>query len=182
VGYYLWDPESPFERIGGWRGSEAESWRMIHDCIKEYPLLVVRGALRSFFKQLGSFRTGAELTPFLEGTAINAEMQKRFPKEYQRYAQARQQQGRLAAEAFGRLHWWVLMCSAAVSIGIVVRGLWRGSGDTLKLHAFVWAAVVANAAIVGVLSGSDDRYQARLVWLIPFSVLVSLRERRFLKP
>jgi hypothetical protein len=66
------------------------------------------------------------------------------------------------------------VCSAVVSIGILVRGLWSGRADAVKLHAFVWLAVVINAGIMAASSNPDDRYQARLVWLIPFSVLVSL--------
>src|SRR5215472_15355364 len=46
AGYYMWNPDSPLQRIGGWSGSQAESWRLIRDCLREYPLLVARGAAR----------------------------------------------------------------------------------------------------------------------------------------
>jgi hypothetical protein len=174
LGYYLWDPNSPLERTGGWGGSQAESWRVIEDCLREYPVLVLQGAVRTFFIQLGSFRTAADLRPFLEGTAINYEMQRRFPNEYGAYRASRQQQGRLSVDIFTWLHWWVFVFSAVVSIGIVLWDLWNGMMDMATLqHIFVWAAMVSNAAIVSISNEPDDRFQARLAWLIPFSVLVS---------
>jgi hypothetical protein len=45
----------------------------------------------------------------------------------------------------------------------------------------VAVGIVANAFVTGALSGVYDRYQARLIWLVPFvfatSVAVSLRRQ-----
>ena len=41
------------------------------------------------------------------------------------------------------------------------------------------AALVGNAALCGALSGVYDRYQARLVWLVPlFALLVKVNMRK----
>ena len=147
AGYYMWNPDSPLQRIGGWSGSQAESWRLIRDCLREYPLLVARGAARAFASQLGKFDIGVDWGPFLDGTAINDEIRARFPTAYRRYRESLQQQGRLPVDRFAALHWWVFACCAPISIGIVLRGLRRDPTGTAKLHAFVWAAIVCNAAV-----------------------------------
>ena len=173
AGYYMWNPESPLHRIGGWAGSQPESWRLIRDCLSEYPLLVAQGAGHAFVSQLGKFHIGVDWGPFLDGTAIDDEMRERFPTAYRRYRESHQQHGRLPVDPFAALHWWVFACSAPISIGIVLRGLRRDPTRTAKLHAFVWATIGCNAAIVAMLVVPDNRYGARVAWLVPFSVLVS---------
>jgi hypothetical protein len=38
-------------------------------------------------------------------------------------------------------------------------------------------ALFANAAICGVFSNPNDRYQSRIVWLAPFAVMIALLVR-----
>jgi hypothetical protein len=38
--------------------------------------------------------------------------------------------------------------------------------------------VVANAAVTGILSTPHDRYQARVIWLIPLLAMIVLLRRR----
>jgi hypothetical protein len=58
----------------------------------------------------------------------------------------------------------------------VVLGFGRGrlSRGHLVAGALVLAGLLTNAAICGALSAPDDRYQARVVWLIPLLALLAL--------
>lgn len=172
--HYLWNPNSPLQRIGGWQGSSAESWRIIRDSVAEHPWLVAKIGARSFIRQLANFQTFSDPTRFLQGTGINYAMTTYLPAEYPKYAQARQQQGRLREVAFREFHWWVFVCSALASIVIDTLAWRKRMMELALLHTLVGAAVLSNAAIVAVLAQMDDRYQERIVWLVPFSVLVSL--------
>jgi hypothetical protein len=42
----------------------------------------------------------------------------------------------------------------------------------------IFIGVVLNAAICGVLSGPYDRYQARVIWLVPFAAALALYRQR----
>jgi hypothetical protein len=172
--HYLWNPNSPLQRIGGWQGSSAESWRIIRDSVVEHPWLVATIGARSFVKQLVDFQTFSDSTRFVQGTGINYAMATYLPAEYPKYLQARQQQGRLREVAFRDFHWWVFVCSALASIVIGTLAWRKRMMELALLHTLVGTAVIANAAIVAVLAQVDDRYQERIVWLVPFSVLVSL--------
>jgi hypothetical protein len=43
------------------------------------------------------------------------------------------------------------------------------------LPAMIFVALLGNAAICSVISSSNDRYQARLVWLAPLAAGLTLR-------
>jgi hypothetical protein len=46
--------------------------------------------------------------------------------------------------------------------------------DLGRLALTVVLALLANAAVLGILSGPHDRYGARMVWLAPLVVLLLL--------
>jgi hypothetical protein len=63
---------------------------------------------------------------------------------------------------------WTVVASLAL---IVIFGilLWRRWTPRLAgLALVIIPAVLANAFVTGVLSTVEDRYQSRVVWLIPF--------------
>ena len=63
---------------------------------------------------------------------------------------------------------WTVVVSLAL---IVIFGilLWRRWTPRLAgLALVIIPAVLANAFVTGVLSTVEDRYQSRVVWLIPF--------------
>jgi hypothetical protein len=70
----------------------------------------------------------------------------------------------------------VTVCAAALSIALLVSALWGKRIATVQLHGFVWAAVLINAAVIGLLSEPQHRYGARVAWLLPLAVLLSLSE------
>ena len=49
---------------------------------------------------------------------------------------------------------------------MAVSGFWEFAG-------LVLVGVVLNAAVCGMLSGPEDRYQARVVWLVPLLALIA---------
>jgi len=48
----------------------------------------------------------------------------------------------------------------------------RQDGRALSLLMAVVAGLIANAALAGVLSDVHDRYQSRVVWLVPLVELI----------
>jgi hypothetical protein len=70
--------------------------------------------------------------------------------------------------------------SSAIGIGFLV-SFWvsgrlrqvRGPPHLAGLVCWVVFGVVANAAVCGIMSGPHDRYQARVVWLLPALALIA---------
>jgi hypothetical protein len=109
-------------------------------------------------------------------------MKANLPGEYAAFAASRQSTGRLGL----RILFSAMTASVAISVALLAallfasafrRGAFRGTpfGGDSRLQALLWlvlATVIANAAICGALSGPSGRYQSRVVWLLPFMLLV----------
>lgn len=62
----------------------------------------------------------------------------------------------------------LIYLSTVIAIGIIlVLAIWFGWSSVPEIVTFVFVALVLNAGITGVVSGSSSRYQARVVWLLP---------------
>jgi hypothetical protein len=170
----LWGDDSPVARLGGWYESEAESWRMIRDALADYPRRVARSALGAGARQLQTFQMLGEMVPLPDDSPTNRALERYFPHEYESYRRSRQQLNTLPRVRTGRLHWWVVIVSAVLSLCFLAAHLWRGRTEAVRLHALVWLAVLVNASLIGVVTEPHSRYGARIAWLLPLSVLLSL--------
>lgn len=73
----------------------------------------------------------------------------------------------------------IALVSLALLIAVMLVAWRRRDGEMLALTLAVTFALISNAAIAGALSDVHDRYQSRLVWLAPLSVLLAwLRWRK----
>ena len=60
-----------------------------------------------------------------------------------------------------------------ILVGVIALGLARPRyADLAHLAIAVALALLANAAVLGILSGPHDRYGARMVWLATLVVLM----------
>jgi hypothetical protein len=99
-----------------------------------------------------------------------------LPASRAAYLRGRQAQNTLPLEGFTILQFWVVVASAGV-IGISLVGLGRSTpGSFLALFAMTAYVTVINAAVTGVLSMPEDRFQGRVVWMVPFLAALLLWE------
>lgn len=163
---WLWDPDLPFRKLGGWQGIQDEEREVILATLARYPLLHAGTALNDTFEQFISFQTEVSL----DDNAPTLETLGHFtPQLLPRLMSARQQHGAIGVDAINLLHVPV----AALAIAAVVGALAfrRRLGVAPPLAAFcatVLAALLVNAAICGVFSHPVDRYQS---WLTPLALL-----------
>ena len=93
-----------------------------------------------------------------------------------RYVQTRQAQETLHEEFFAALQYWTVLASlVAIGTGLVFVRHW--SGRMTGLTTIIVMAVTTNAAVTGILSNVEDRYQARVIWLVPLLAGVLVLER-----
>jgi hypothetical protein len=105
-----------------------------------------------------------------------------LPRARSSYVKSRQARNALPLDLFSSLQYWTVAASLAVMAALAPL-LWRRhSPRIVGLSLVIVSAVVANALVTGTLSTIEDRYQCRVIWLVPFLaglfVLDWLRQRQ----
>jgi hypothetical protein len=176
---WLWGWNGPFYKLGGWDGYEAEARSIMRDTLRLYPIEHLKTAVSAALQQLVSFRTGEGINANDLHHALPV-LEKLAPNMMPRVRAAAQQNNAFDFTWINRLH----LPAAYLAALILVFTLFRRrdfSTEARTLAATVLLALAANAAICGVLSNPNDRYQARMVMLLPLAVaavLLSHKARR----
>ncbi len=79
----------------------------------------------------------------------------------------RQAQGTLHEEFFTDVQSWTVTASLGVICMWLVFFRRGRSRQLIGLAAVIAFVVITNAAVTGILSNIEDRYQARVIWLVP---------------
>ncbi len=185
---FLWSPDdSPLYRepdgtpleggIPGGAQMAPEAQAILRATVLREPLGVAGAMLRNTLRQLVSVRVGDTLHNRFITVIPGREIAANFPpRELEAYLAGAQKRGALEALAAPFLlpHLPVLLLAALLA----PVALWRAAraGDRLRLGllACVLAGLLGNAFATGALSGPHDRYQARIVWLLPLAVGLAL--------
>lgn len=172
--YYLWAPDSPFNKLGRFYGDRRQYETIVAESLKRYPLQSLAGGLWGSFRQFLMFRTGDGVEP--QEWVLNPLFMAFMPRQYKPYLAARQQRGVLRFPAVNVVHYPLALFSQ-VWLGVV---LWRAAKrrrwNMAALPAFVLAALIGNALVCGMFSGPHDRYQSRLAWVPTLVVLLTARQ------
>ena len=174
---WLWMPYSPFNKLGRFGGTAAESQRIVHDIVVRYPGLVAWGTLRDTAEQLVTFRTGDQLEP--QEWVLRPVFQHLIPRQMDSYMGARQQQGKIHFPLVNAVHVPVAALALLALIMGLAFTLHRRRWGAAVFLGFILMALFGNALICGALSSPHDRYQSRLVWLPVLALALLWAEGRF---
>jgi hypothetical protein len=172
---WLWG-DSPLRALGGWQAFEPEGRRIILRSMARYPGMHIRTAARATALQLVRLATGEGL-----GSADNwhvREMLRQYaPASIAAFAASRQEHGAFNFNIINAVHVpLALLASALLPVCIV---LYRRRSPQLALFAATALfALVANAAICGIFSNPNARYQARIAPLAGLAALMLMLELR----
>lgn len=174
---WLWNTStSPFARLGGFKGLEAESASIVSQSIRREPIANLAAALRDAAVQFVEFQTGDGLVK-----------QKWVPVPKYRIAiplkaEASAAGVRKSEAAFLPLN-FLHVSVGLLSLAALCWLLWdaRRNRDWRRgtLIGFVLLALAGNAFICGVFSGPHGRYQSRIMWLATFTVVLAARPGAF---
>jgi hypothetical protein len=157
-----------------------EEMAVVFGALREYPREELRISAAHFWEQLLSYGVYS----YDANAWILESFDAVLPGKAAEYRRSRQAQGRLDEDFFSSVQDWAVLAS------LFVIGLWAILGRRLwsrrlaGLTAVVTYVVLANAALAGTFSNLEDRYQARVIWLVPLLSLVFLLtwlDRRFSK-
>lgn len=164
---FLWSGDSPLHQAGGPKIISTEAGAIIAATLRHEPTGVIQAAAVNALRQLGRFDSGDGLEPWT--AQVTPWLARDFPAgEVARYAQARQQAGRLTLPS------WLVWTHRAVALAGVAGCLtllpqaWPRRGPALGFLIAVLLVLPVAATVTGSLSGPHDRYQSRLMWLPPF--------------
>ena len=131
--------------------------------LRTYPRAQLSKSASNFWQQLSTFEIGFDSNHWMV-----QQFDEVLPSGKARFLQSRQAANDLPFDFLSMVQNWTVVVSLAL---IVVFGilLWRRWTPRLAgLALVIIPAVLANAFVTGVLSTVEDRYQSRVVWLIPF--------------
>ncbi len=151
--------------------------------LRAYPEAQTRKSAENFGRQLISFGY-RDLGP---NSYVLEEMDLAFPGSRASYLRGRQSRDAMPREWFGAVQNWVVMGSVVVIVllgaGFGLGRFWqaRPGGRLGWLAVVIITVVVGNAALTGPVSMVDDRFEARVIWLVPLLAglfLLAAGERR----
>ncbi|MEA1672453.1 hypothetical protein [Nitrospirillum sp. BR 11163] len=163
----------PLTALGGWEGMEPEAARINMAVLRSYPLALALSSLQAGVEQFFRVQTGDGLDEFHRSTreAVHQWLAALEPA----YLKADQQsEGPTPgmADLSNYLTVPLAYLALAALAALVPQAVRRRDGVALGALLFLWAALAGNALICGALSNPHDRYQNRLVWLVPVFALV----------
>jgi hypothetical protein len=118
----------------------------------------------AFWQQLAAFG----LYDLDASDVVSDEYDSVFPGGRPHYLRSRQAQNTLPLEFFTSVGNWAIIVSILM-ICALAPFLWRKrSARLVGLTVVILSTVIANALVTGPLSLVEDRFQSRVIWLLPF--------------
>ena len=175
---WLWSYESPLHKLGWWRAFEPEANRIIRESLARYPARHVMTAASATVQQLARFKTG-------EGMRSNDNWHAELvfatlaPRAIEPFRASRQQNDQFDFTLINAVQ--VPLAWLSMAALVLVASLARrtpADRSSAGLAALCLLALLGNAAICGIFSNPNDRYQSRIVWLATFAAAITLLARR----
>lgn len=182
TGEFLWHDEAPFRQLGGFLGYRKEGTTLLLRTILDQPL---RTAVESV-DHAGQVSRRFHLRYVYSNQSdswVQDAIGEEFPDEMDQFLSARQNTDRLNLRVLDRLHRMILFACVGVAAVLVATRLidfLRPWHTTVDLIAVTAVALVIMCLSIGVFADApSERYMARVIWLLPAAVFISVlfRER-----
>ena len=156
---------------GVWAGADArtqqrllaEEMPLVLATLRAYPLQQAARSWDNFTHQLNDFG----VNDFDNNDWMQQSLAHVIPSAAIYYPRTLQARSVVPTNAFTILQRWVVFPSA-IALAAMLPLLWRRRrARLLGLIVIVVPMLLANAFLTAVLSSSDSRYQARVIWLVP---------------
>jgi hypothetical protein len=167
----IWMVATPAEKIR----LRAEEPPLAIATVRAYPGAQLGRSWENFTEQL----TGFGLDDFDNNYWMQGMIGRAMPGGAARYGRSLESRNGLPEELFTRVQNWVVGIAAVAML--VLLPWWRQEPQMVGLTVMVVFVEVANAAVTGVLSEVDSRYQSRVVWLVALTgmlIVARVSERR----
>ncbi|WP_431855871.1 hypothetical protein [Azospirillum sp.] len=170
--YFLWHRQGARHAFGDTPRFLAEASEIVRETVRTRPLDVLGHVVANGARQLA--RAGLDPTLNAPVKPWTRQFVSRFGAPvYQAFLGSRQFRQALPLDALNAVQAAVLGVAGAALVGL---GLARGrrlGGRLRGLFGVVLLGLVLNAGVAGGLSAVHDRYQNRVVWLLPLAAMAA---------
>jgi hypothetical protein len=175
---FLWESNGVFSKTGGWNNSEVEYNKIINGTLKK-PKYLILNVYKSFSYgciQLFRNEIGQGLSAYNEGSAPYGQVHWKFYNELNNYLNSKQNIWNGATLDLKTLNIFNLLinilsilCLAYIFFTPLLKQI---NNLSLYLLIFSITSIIINAFITAGLNAPCERFQARIVWLLPFALLI----------
>jgi hypothetical protein len=159
-----------------------EEMPLVLATLRAYPREELRISAAHFWEQLLTFG----LWDYGPNAWVEQMLDKVLPGARLRYLQTRQARRELPDEFSSSAQEWTVIASLLLMGVFAPLVLRRRPVRLMGLSAVVIFVIIANAFLTGVLANVEDRYQSRVVWLLPLLAILFvfrwLENRRSTRP
>lgn len=162
---FLWATDGIWQRASEQTKSRLrqEETTFVLATLRTYPREQLSKSAVNFFHQLMTF----DLSLFHPNEWVSHEFDTVLPTERSSYLHSRQARDALPYELFTSIQNRTVIVSL-VLIGVFTPRIWiRRSPRLAGLGFVIVFTVVANAFVTGILSMVENRFQSRVIWLLP---------------
>jgi hypothetical protein len=168
---FLWDGPI-FDKLGRFAGLSDEMRTIVLESLRDYPGMQIKAALVATARQLLAVGTGEGIVSDMWHTHWAIEQY--APSTAPAMHAARQQRQVIDFTAINAIHEPVAWAAMALLPALIILGLWSANfADVGRLAATIAVALLANAAVCGVISNPHDRYGSRMVWIAVFATALT---------
>jgi hypothetical protein len=167
---WLWG-NSPLGKLGGWQAFEPEARRIVRDSILSYPFMHLATAASATAEQLATLTTGEGLGS-KDNWDAESVLRRYAPSTMPAFQASRQQQDAFDFRFVNSLHVPLAILATAL-LPVLVVVLRRRRPALSMFAASMLFAIVVNAAICGMFSNPNARYQSRIAPLATLTVLLA---------
>ncbi len=167
---FLWSPDGTWESA-----SDDEQQQMLSEeiplviaTIRAYPQAQISRSAGNFWEQLKTFGFN-DLDP---SSWVLDQFATVMPAARASYLRGRQARDLLPLDDMTTFYFWVVIGSLGI---FAVFALLLGRALSARLAALTLTTVfvvIVNAAVTGILSMPEDRFESRVIWLVPFLSLL----------
>lgn len=161
---------------GGIFAVNEEAGAIIKGAILEYPSEQFVSLLLNLIDQMRYFTVGEQFNSTAKIGPINSFFESQFPSSYKSYLNSQQSNGRVSAITgyLNPIYSFIVIFSALTLVYYLIV---RKNHVSTKIPMLVYGLsifLISNALVTGGLSGVHDRYQSRVVWLLPAIAILIL--------
>jgi hypothetical protein len=147
---------------------------LVRATLSAYPRQQFAASWANFTHQLNDFG----VNDFDNNTWMQQSLTSVLPGSQPHYLRTLQARNSVPSNAFTILQRWIIIPSTLLLAALLPWLIRNRRQRLLGLTVVVIPTLIANALVTAVLSSSDSRYQARIVWLIPLLAALAILDTR----
>jgi len=172
---FMWDEKSPLYKTGGWEANTGEYNTIIKDILlnPKYFLIFFEKSIEYTFIQLFHFNMGD--TPVLkEDSPPYEQIEWRYNNSLREYISSKQFQNELSFSTQNMFQRIIVFTSLFIIFFLLYTKKLTLLHKNMLLMIILF--FIINAFVCSTFSGICDRYQSRIIWILPFIIIMFINE------